>query len=83
MSDALTPDEHHAIDLTAQLVNTLARVVGRGPTRDHDLAELFGKIHDIQHAIMSQAAARAYPDDFRLLGQSINETDGRAATPDA
>lgn len=67
-ADLLTPDEHHAMDLTAQLADTLARIVGDGPSRAHDLNELAGHVHLIQHAILAQAAARAYPDRYRLLG---------------
>lgn len=67
----LTPDEHHAIDVTVELVNTLGRVVGEGPTRMQDLTEMVDKIHQIQHTVMAQAAARAYPGTFRLLGEVI------------
>jgi hypothetical protein len=73
VSELLTPDEQHAIDLTAELANTLGRIVGRGPTRDHDMAEICLHIHNIQHAVMAQAAARAYPDRFRLLGETITD----------
>jgi hypothetical protein len=72
MSDLLTPDELAAMDLTGLLANQLARIVGQGDNRQNDLAELLGNhIHGIQHAIMSQAAARAYPEKFRLLGESL------------
>lgn len=67
----LTPDELHAMEVTVELVNTLARVVADGPTRDQDIRELVDKIHQIQQTIMSQAAARAYPDRFRLLGETL------------
>lgn len=68
LADLLTPDEHRAMDLTAQLADALAVIVGDGPTRAHDLNELAGYVHLIQHAILAQAAARAYPDRYRLLG---------------
>lgn len=67
----LTDDERHAIDLTAQLANTIGRIVSDGPTRNADLAELVHHIHAIQHTVMAQAAARAYPSTFRLLGETI------------
>jgi hypothetical protein len=67
----LTPTELHALDLTAQLADTLSRIVGDGPTRAADLNELGAKIHDLQSAVMAQAAARAYPHKVRLLGDVV------------
>lgn len=69
-NDFLTKDEHLAIDQAARLAETLARVVfdGAGRTTTTDLNELLGHIHVIQHAVMAQAAARAYPEVYRLLG---------------
>ncbi|MBM0257363.1 hypothetical protein [Micromonospora sp. 4G55] len=64
----LTDTEHQAMDLTAQLWNTLCAIAGDGPARAGDLAELGQHIHAIQHAIMAQAAARAHPDRYRLMG---------------
>lgn len=69
MSDALTDREQAVLNLTAELWNELCAVVGDGPTRDADLMELCAHIHAIQHSVMAQAAARAYPDTYRLLGQ--------------
>lgn len=54
--------------MAGQLWNKLCKVVGDGPTRKADLGELVIHIHAIQQAVMSQAAARAHPDQFRLLG---------------
>lgn len=67
-ADLLTPSEHDAMDLTAELVRLLAQLVGNGPSRQGDMRELIAAVHSIQHAILSQAAARAYPDRYRLLG---------------
>jgi ATP-dependent Clp protease ATP-binding subunit ClpA len=45
----------------------------------HDVREVVDKIHQIQALVMSQAAARAYPDKFRLLGGSLkNKKDSNA-----
>lgn len=67
--DPLTDAEHRVMDLTAEVWNTLVReVVGDGPARDGDLAELAHDIHRIQERVLAQAAARAYPDRYRLLG---------------
>jgi hypothetical protein len=64
----LTAQEKDAIGLTVELADMLDRIVGDGPTRDADLTELISHVHAIQRSIMAQAAARAYPDKFRLLG---------------
>ncbi|MBM0201804.1 hypothetical protein JNW90_00875 [Micromonospora sp. STR1s_5] len=65
---ALTPAEHAAMDLTAQLWAALCEITGDDNSRAGDLTELAAPIHAIQHAILAQAAARAYPDRYRLLG---------------
>lgn len=67
----LTADEHKAMSITGELANTLARVVGNDTSRGHDINELMGHVHVLQHAIMSQAAARAYPDLYRRLGETL------------
>lgn len=65
----LTIAEHKALELTAQLWNQLAgQVIKDGPSGDLDRQELAAHIHAIQRAVMAQAAARAYPGLFRLLG---------------
>jgi hypothetical protein len=57
--------------------------VGDGPTRAADLAELTAAIHVIQRAVMAQAAARAYPGQYRPLGEAIPtfDKDGRPLPP--
>jgi DNA-binding transcriptional regulator YhcF (GntR family) len=70
--DLLTADEREAVRHAGQLYVLIAeRIVGHGPTRDDDLAEIRAAIHVIQRAVESQAAARAYPKEFRLLGKEI------------
>lgn len=75
-AELLTPDEHLALTQAAELVDTLSRVIGNGLTRTDDIYELMFPIHAIQHAVMSQAAARAYPGLYRLLGEVIPTTEG-------
>ena len=67
----LTPREREAVQKAGDLWGDLCAIVGDGPTRDADLAELIVHVHAIQHAVMSQAAGRAYPSEFRLLGSVI------------
>lgn len=64
----LTTDEFEAMALTGQLANKLRAVIGTGPQAANDWAEAAQHIHGIQHMLMAQAAARAYPLDFRPLG---------------
>lgn len=65
----LSRAEHRAMDLTVELVKLVtAEIVADGPTRVGDLSEFVANIHGIQNMILAQAAARAYPDRYRLLG---------------
>lgn len=68
----LTDKEIKAISLCSDLMNICQQICGNGSSRDGDLRELCGSIHSIQNAIMSQAAARAYPDKYRLMGCDHN-----------
>lgn len=71
--ELLTEAEHRAMALTVELVNLLAaEVIGRERSRSGDVAEVVAHIHGIQHIIMSQAAARAYPDRYRLFGEVLD-----------
>lgn len=72
VSNTLTAAELRAMDLTAELMNLIAsEIIGDGPTRAQDINEAALRIHAIQHMIMSQAAVRAHPDLFRLLGEAV------------
>lgn len=63
--------EQRAINLTIELANTYAEIVGVGPTTEQDMAEFCANLHPIQNAIMSQLAGRMYPKYFRQLGGVI------------
>ena len=67
----LTDDEHKVVRLAGDLWNQIVRMIPDGPTRDDDLHELIVHVHAIQHAIMANAAARAYPETYRLLGGTL------------
>lgn len=71
MSDLLTQAEHNAVTTAALLANQVAEIVGDGPSRDADMAEAVHHIHAVQRMILAQAAARAYPDRYRLLGDTV------------
>lgn len=80
----LTEAELKAMKLTGELANlVIGGVIGIGRTRDGDVGEFVGHIHAIQRMIMAQAAGRAYPDKFRLLGEepiSIRSIDAPTQT---
>lgn len=72
VTTGLTEDERHALALTAELYDLIARkIIVSGPTRQQDTAELAADIHRIQARIGAQAAARAHPDLYRLMGDTI------------
>lgn len=66
--DLLTEAELACLETTGKLANQLGGVIGQGPSAPGDLAEAVAHLHAIQRAVMAQAAARAYPERFRLLG---------------
>jgi hypothetical protein len=72
-TQALTEDELRALDMTGELANLCRRVIGQGPNADHDWNEIAQRIHAIQHTLMAQAAARCYPDRFRVLGGVVGD----------
>lgn len=69
----LTATEHAVIDLTSRLFDAVQHVVFPGPSHDDDLREIAMHIHAVQNAVLAQAAARAYPDRYTLLGQTVQQ----------
>lgn len=68
----LTADEHEAVRQAGLLYTMIAsRIIADGPTKDDDIAEIRAAIHLIQRAVLAQAAARAFPHEFRQLGSVI------------
>lgn len=76
MTDLLTDLERRALDLTGELAGLFGEIVGPERSRGGDLAEIVAAIHVLQRYLMSQAAARAYPGQYRALGQIIETTTG-------
>ena len=52
-------------------------IVGNEHPKIQDKAEFCFHIHALQNMVLSQAAARAYPDEYRLLGKTcvVNKED--------
>ena len=74
----LTDDEHTAVRLAGELSAFITkRVIAGGPAQEQDVAELEAAVHVIQRMVLSQAAARFYPDTYRLLGTTIEQERSR------
>lgn len=72
----LTPAEHTAVRDAGLLYTWIAtHVIPDGPAREDDLAELRAQVPVIQRMVLAQAAARALPDEFRLLGGLVTTDD--------
>ena len=78
----LTDDEHAAVTACADAWAAICKVVGDGPTRAADLREVVARIHALQHFVMAQAAARCYPDRYRLAGESLNASASEPSQPE-
>lgn len=68
----LTDKEGEAVAALGKVAILLADIIADGPTRRADMAELYGHVHALQNAVLSQAAARQYPDRYRLLGEALD-----------
>lgn len=69
--ELLTLDERETIADLGQIATRISqKIIGHGPTRDHDVAEMVHHIHILQQLVMAQAASRAYPELYRLLGET-------------
>ena len=79
-TDLLTPDEQEAMRLSGELASLCHRIIGNGPQAANDWSEMAVRIHGVQHMILAQAAARAYPDEYRLLGGTLNPARRAART---
>lgn len=68
----LTDAEHRFMELTADLMDLFVmEICGRGAAREHDIDEMAARIHAIQYPVLAQAAARAHPTLYRLLGGTL------------
>ncbi|KLL11570.1 MULTISPECIES: hypothetical protein [Protofrankia] len=71
-AELLTAQEKRVVELLAEVAGLLGEIVGPDePARSGDVAELVHHVHAIQNTVLSQAAARAYPTVYRLLGGSL------------
>ena len=70
----LTPKEHEALSKCKELAILLDEIVSEPgrmlPAWEQDSRELMSHLHMLQRGIMAQAAARMYPNLYRLLGDN-------------
>ncbi len=71
--DLLTRKEHQLVELLGETFSLFYDMVGNGHTRAADMSEICGQIHALQARVLMQAAARAHPDKYRLLGEQVPE----------
>lgn len=71
--ELLTPDELKVGDLLAEAYNLACKVIAKGPTAPYDAQEFAHHIHILQNMILAQAAARAYPHRYRLMGETLQK----------
>jgi len=71
--DLLTDNERETVKLVGRVYQNIERMCSDSTTRSSDLVEAAAHCHALQQMVMAQAAARAYPDEFRLLGETHDE----------
>lgn len=67
----ITEQEREIISLLARIYNLFGEVTAAGPSRDGDMNEVALHVHALQRMAMSQAAARLFPSEFRVLGGTL------------
>lgn len=72
-SQVLTRRERRLHALLGECMTEFAAIVGDGPTAAIDLAEIRGRIHDLQHRIAGNALARVEPEQYKPLGYQGSE----------
>jgi hypothetical protein len=71
MEDLLTTEEHKVMASLADLFGSISSMCGSSITRQQDMLEVTMHVHALQRIVLSQAAARAYPEEYRLLGETV------------
>jgi hypothetical protein len=67
----LTDKERELLAKIGDIWVLFCGITGQTSTRDDDLQEIISAIHLLQRYVMSNAAARAYPDEYRALGETL------------
>lgn len=69
--DLMTEEEHELVASLGRCAGSFRRIMHRRDSRVAiaDVGEAVDKIHQLQNMVLAQAAARAYPERYRLMGQ--------------
>jgi hypothetical protein len=68
----LTEAERAAVDMLGEAWDAVVKVIAAGGNPEtYDAHELVGHVHALQNAVLANAAARAYPGAYRLLGGTL------------
>ena len=78
--DFLTDRERRTLRSIADAYGGFLAITENGSSREGDLREIVALIHALQDKVLAQAAARAYPREFRVLGAD-SLTDRPAVAP--
>lgn len=70
-SGLLTAREQQLVSLLGDCWSEFIQILGNFTTNPENKREFAAHIHDLQHAIMAQAASRAYPELYRLQGRGF------------
>ncbi len=69
--ELITEAEAALVSDLGKLVNRFRDVVGKTDQHDYDMNEVIHHIHVLQRYVLSNAAARAYPGQYRALGETL------------
>jgi hypothetical protein len=75
IDELLTEQEHAVLSTLADAWNLFQKILADGDTRSEDQVEFMIHLHVCQRMVMGQAAARAYPHRYRLLGDVIHSEE--------
>lgn len=72
----LTADEHRLVDTLGECYRLFKKIMGGDrQVAAEDMAEVVHHIHVLQRMVTGQAAGRAYPGLYRLLGGSLETAE--------
>jgi len=67
----LTDDEMDLVMMLGDVAGLFRKIAGTEVPAD--LTEIVDKIHQLQHTVLAQSAARRYPTKYRVLGKDFND----------
>ena len=71
MSELLTDAEHRLVERLADCAQEFLAICGDDRSLDGDVREFMHHVHILQNTVLAQAAARAYPTRYRVVGGDV------------